>query len=223
MGRTVNSAVVLLSGGLDSTVLTARALGEFDSVLTLGINYGQRHRVELEHAARAALELGVDFKVADLSKLASLLPGSSQTDASIDVPDGHYADETMRATVVPNRNMVMLSVAAGYAIAHGAETVLYAAHAGDCAVYPDCRPVFISRLRAALEVCHYEPGVELFAPFASMTKASIVLLGVELGAPIGLTWSCYKGGVVHCGTCGTCVERREAFLLAGVADPTAYA
>ena len=127
----------------------------------------------------------------------------------------------MKSTVVPNRNMIMLSLAAARAIAVGADGVAYAAHSGDHAIYPDCRPEFADAVAAALRICHYTP-IELERPFVDMTKADIVRLGAELGVDFSKTWSCYKGGEKHCGKCGTCVERREAFRLAGVPDPTEY-
>jgi 7-cyano-7-deazaguanine synthase len=128
----------------------------------------------------------------------------------------------MRVTVVPNRNMILLAVAIGHAIASGADAVAYGAHAGDHAVYPDCRPAFAEAMAEAAGLCHYDPGVTLLRPFIDRTKADIVRLGAALGVPFALTWSCYEGGVRHCGRCGTCVERREAFTLAGVPDPTEY-
>jgi len=214
--------VVLMSGGLDSSVLAAYAKRElFCDVHGLGVNYGQRHAVELQHAAMVAAAMDIPFQVADLTSLRGLLGGSSQTDASIPVPEGHYADESMKATVVPNRNMIMLSVAAGHAIALGARAVLYAAHSGDHPIYPDCRPQFVLALAEAMALCHYEP-IQLTAPFVNRSKANIARLGRDLSVPMDLTWSCYKGGEKHCGKCGTCVERREAFQLAGVPDPTTY-
>jgi len=214
--------VVLMSGGLDSSVLAAYAKRElFCDVHGLGVNYGQRHAVELQHAAMVAAAMDIPFQVADLTSLRGLLGGSSQTDASIPVPEGHYADESMKATVVPNRNMIMLSVAAGHAIALGARAVLYAAHSGDHPIYPDCRPQFVLALAEAMALCHYEP-IQLTAPFVNRSKANIARLGRDLSVPMDLTWSCYKGGEKHCGKCGTCVERREAFQLAGVPDPTVY-
>ncbi len=217
-------AVVLLSGGLDSSVLLYDLQRRGYDVLPLAVNYGQRHGVEIFAAADVASSAARALRVADLSALRPLLAGSSQTDDDVPVPDGHYTDPSMRATVVPNRNMLLLSVATAYAVSMEAKMVAYAAHAGDHPIYPDCRPQFIARLADAIELCHYEGQTPvLHAPFAHLPKAEIVRRGAELGVLFALTWSCYKGGARHCGTCGTCVERKEAFQLAGVDDPTPYA
>lgn len=214
--------VIIYSGGLDSTVLLYDQKNQGHDIRALGINYGQRHKKELLSAMAITHELGIPFEVADLQSLREILPGSSQTDEGIEVPEGHYEEENMRATVVPNRNMIMLAVAAGHAISHGCQSVVYGAHSGDHAVYPDCRPEFIRGLAVALKLCHYEP-IHLEGPFQRLTKSEIVKLGLELKVPFEKTWSCYKGGEYHCGRCGTCVERREAFHLAGIGDPTIYA
>jgi 7-cyano-7-deazaguanine synthase len=187
----------------------------------LSIDYGQRHARELVAARKIANELAVPHLTVDLSTLRPLLGGSSQTDPSIPVPHGHYAESTMKLTVVPNRNMMMLAVATAWAVSLGARGVAYAAHAGDHAVYPDCRPSFVHAMGAAMKLCDYSE-IELVAPFITVTKAEIAAEAARLSVPIADTWSCYEGGEIHCGRCGTCVERREAFMLAGVNDPTPY-
>lgn len=214
--------VVLHSGGLDSTALLAHLLRRGDECLSLGVNYGQRHARELA-AARAVCErLGVERVEVDLSgALAGLLTGSALTDPSVALPEGHYADLSMKATVVPNRNMLLLAVAGAVAVARRADAVAYAAHSGDHAIYPDCRPEFADAVGAALNLCDWHP-VLLLRPLIGLDKAGVVRLGVDAGAPLDLTWSCYAGGERHCGRCGTCYERREAFELAGVQDPTEY-
>ena len=214
--------VLIYSGGLDSTVLLFDLLADGDSVLALSVDYGQRHRVELEHARRMAQSLGVEWQLADLSGITHLLTGSSLTSAEIAVPHGHYAEGTMKQTVVPNRNMIMLSVAAGWAIARRADRVAYAAHAGDHTIYPDCRPEFAAAVDAAFRLADWRE-IHLYCPFVTLTKTEIVSRGVQLNVDFGGTWSCYEGGPIHCGRCGTCFERREAFLRAGVPDPTRYA
>jgi 7-cyano-7-deazaguanine synthase len=138
-----------------------------------------------------------------------------------DIPDGHYEEQTMKQTVVPFRNGIMLAIAAGLAESHGAEGLVIAAHAGDHAIYPDCREPFMQAMADAMKSGTYA-GIQLLRPFIATDKTGIAALGSKLGVDYSLTWSCYKGGDTHCGTCGTCVERREAFLLAGVADPTEY-
>jgi 7-cyano-7-deazaguanine synthase len=214
--------VSLFSGGLDSTVLLFSLLDQGHDVIPLLVNYGQRHIRELEAASRICSMLGVTWQAADLRALAPLLTGSSQTSADIPVPEGHYTDLSMKATVVPNRNMLMLSCAIACAVSQQAQAVAYAAHAGDHPIYPDCRPEFIAALAQAAQLCAWEP-IQLLAPFQTMGKADIVRLGADLHVPFAETWSCYKGGTVHCGRCGTDVERREAFVLAGIPDPTEYA
>jgi 7-cyano-7-deazaguanine synthase len=218
----MRKVVCLLSGGLDSTVLATQLRNDGREVLALSIHYGQRHARELRAAARVAEELGIAWDEVEAGALNVLLGGSSLTDDSVAVPHGHYADETMKATVVPNRNMLLLAMAGALAVSAGADAIAYAAHAGDHAIYPDCRPAFMDAVRQVLALANWTP-IGLETPFADWTKAQIVQRGVELRAPLGLTYSCYEGQATHCGRCGTCVERREAFTLAGVADPTTYA
>lgn len=213
--------ILIYSGGLDSTVLLFKLLREGHEVRALGINYGQRHRKELDAATAICAKLGVEYRIADLSAIRPLLGGSSQTDDSVAVPHGHYAAETMKLTVVPNRNMIMLSVAIAWAISTKSESVIYAAHGGDHAIYPDCREEFASALNTAALLADWQQ-VRIDRPFVRDSKASIVALGQGLSVPFAETWSCYEGGAVHCGKCGTCVERREAFQLAGIIDPTIY-
>ncbi|HPD32052.1 MAG TPA: 7-cyano-7-deazaguanine synthase QueC [Phycisphaerae bacterium] len=212
--------VLIHSGGLDSTVLLYKLRAEGHEVRCLGVDYGQRHRRELDAGQAICRDVGVEYRVADLRGLRSLLAGSALTD-SIPVPSGHYTDETMKATIVPNRNMIMLSVAIGWAVSLRYDAVAYAAHAGDHTIYPDCRPVFVEAVRSVARLCDWRP-IELLAPFVGKSKADIVRIGAELGVPFERTWSCYRGGELHCGTCGTCVERREAFQKAGIADRTVY-
>lgn len=213
--------VLILSGGLDSTVLLYHALHNGWSPFCLGFDYGQRHRRELDFARVHTDLLTIPFKVISLENLGDVLAGSSQTDHAVPVPHGHYADESMKATVVPNRNMIMLSIAMAKAISWRAYTVAYGAHAGDHAIYPDCRPEFVKAMGEAGRVCNYNPVV-IYTPFLTMTKANIVEYGYKLQVPFKLTYSCYEGMESHCGLCGTCMERQEAFKLAGVIDPTDY-
>ena len=213
--------VILLSGGLDSTVLLWHLLDEGHQVSALSIDYGQRHRRELDAAAALAAERGVPYRVADLRVLGEFLAGSALTSDEIDVPHGHYNDESMKITVVPNRNMLMLSVAAAWAISSSADCIAYAAHSGDHVIYPDCRPEFVRALGQAIALADWRK-VRLETPFLKLSKGDICKRGAALGAPLAKTWSCYGGGELHCGRCGTCVERIEAFQLAQVLDPTAY-
>ncbi|MDK3017458.1 7-cyano-7-deazaguanine synthase QueC [Pseudodonghicola flavimaris] len=214
---------VVCSGGLDSVSLAHVLAAENALTRLISFDYGQRHRKELDFAAACAARLGVPHHVIDLRSVGAALTGSALTD-DLDVPDGHYAEETMRITVVPNRNAIMLTIAFGIAAAQGDDAVATAVHGGDHFIYPDCRPAFTEAFdamqRAALDGY---ADVRLSTPFVHRSKADIVTAGAQAGTPFEQTWSCYKGGEEHCGRCGTCVERREAFALAGVADPTTYA
>ena len=214
-------SVVLLSGGMDSTTAFYQALGETNVKLALSFYYGQRHKVELDYAVRLALTQHVAHKVIDITSIGEFLAGSALTDMDVEVPDGHYAKDTMKATIVPNRNMIMLSQAAGAAIGIGATQVWAAMHAGDHFIYPDCRPEFIDSMNRILPLAT-ATDIRVVTPFIDITKAEIVTIGMALGVPYAETWSCYKGGNVHCGRCGTCVERAEAFYLANEVDPTLY-
>jgi 7-cyano-7-deazaguanine synthase len=215
--------VVVCSGGLDSVTLAHVVADTRGLTRLVSFDYGQRHAKELEFAARAATRLGVPHDVIDMRGIGAVLTGSALTQDDVDVPDGHYAEDTMRITVVPNRNAIMLTVAYGIAAAHGDNAVATAVHGGDHFIYPDCRPEFTR----AFEVMqnHALDGyanVSLFTPFVDIPKADIVTIGARHHVPFADTWSCYKGGQHHCGRCGTCVERREAFEIAGVDDPTTY-
>ena len=215
--------IVVCSGGLDSVTLAYKVAAEHKLHSLISFDYGQRHKKELDYAARTARDLGVKHHIVDLTSVGALLGGSSLTSDEIDVPDGHYAQETMRITVVPNRNAIMLAVAFGAAASAGADAVATAVHGGDHFIYPDCRPDFINAFGAMQN--HALDGVKdvsLYTPFVHVSKADIALEAARLGVPIDLTWSCYKGHDTHCGRCGTCVERREALELACVKDPTVY-
>ena len=215
--------IVVCSGGLDSVTLAHKVAAENRLLGLVSFLYGQRHKKEIDFARQCAERLGVPFLPIDISHLGSLLSGSALTDA-VDVPEGHYAEETMKLTVVPNRNAIMLTIAYGIAAARGAEAVATAVHGGDHFIYPDCRPGFLTAFQAMQDLAlEGLAKITLYTPFASRSKADIVTDGDRLGVPFAKTWSCYKGDAVHCGRCGTCVERMEAFALAGVVDPTEYA
>ena len=201
MGNDSGKVLVVYSGGLDSTVLLHKLAAQSRVAGAIGFLYGQRHSKELDFAQKNCSKLNIDFYLADISALSPMFGNNSLTDRNVEVPEGRYYESNM--------------------IAVGAQAVAYAAHSGDHAIYPDCRPEFTEAMERALALCHYYP-IGLERPFVGMTKADIVRLGADLGVDFSLTWSCYKGGEKHCGKCGTCVERREAFKLAGVPDPTEY-
>ena len=217
----------VFSGGLDSTVMLGHLMSkkaEGDELVCVNFSYGSKHNVLERRAAKKIAKLyGVqvlEVKV-DLNGMgfkSSLLAGQEA------IPEGHYAEENMKSTVVPFRNGIMLSIAAGLAESIGARIITYGAHSGDHAIYPDCRPEFFKAMQAAIKLGTAE-GVSLAAPFINENKTSIVTLGKALGMDkaMGLSYSCYKGEEMHCGVCGACNERKEAFKLNGISDPTTYA
>lgn len=218
--------IAIVSGGMDSVTLAYMLRETTDNLSLVSFDYGQRHRTELRYAEECADDIGARWYLVEMDALGRLLGGSALTDSDVDVPLGHYEEESMKATVVPNRNMIMLSIATGIAVAQGAKFVSTAVHAGDHAIYPDCRPTFIDLVNQTAQIAtegFHAPGFTIDAPFVRMTKAEICQLGDSLGVDWTKTWSCYQGLNIHCGQCGTCVERKEAFEIAGVKDPTVYA
>jgi len=220
-----SKAVVLFSGGMDSTCALHKAYLDYGKVIALSILYGQRHSKEVDAADEIAGMIGVEHKILDLSHLGGVLAGSALTSPLCEVPKGHYEDASMKATVVPNRNMIFLAIAGGFAISKGYGDVVIANHAGDHVIYPDCRLEFIDEMRRAFAVCHYQP-VQIVSPFVDMTKAQLLSHCVGEGfidmETIALTWSCYEDRQFHCGLCGTCVERKEAIAEVVGEDPTPY-
>ncbi len=187
----------------------------------MSFDYGSKHNHrEIPLAAWQAARLGVRHEVIALDFVNRLF-ASDLLQSGGDIPDGHYDEENMKRTVVPFRNGIMLAIACGLAESRGAEALVIAAHGGDHAIYPDCREPFMQAMADAMRQGTYA-GVELLRPFIDCDKTEIVRRGTALGVDFAHTWSCYKGGEIHCGTCGTCVERREAFIRAGVTDPTVY-
>ena len=218
-------AIAIVSGGMDSVTLAYLLHSEGYGLHLLSIDYGQRHRKELEYARLCAQRLNAEYNVVDLSGINVLLKGSALTDNTIEVPEGHYAAPNMGITVVPNRNAIMLAVAYAAAVAENAEVVAFGAHGGDHFIYPDCRPAFTEAFDQMQKLAvegFGNPKLRLYTPFINSGKHDIAAIGTRLGVPFAETWSCYKGGEKHCGRCGTCVERKEAFQLAGVPDPTEY-
>ncbi|MCK5917049.1 MAG: 7-cyano-7-deazaguanine synthase QueC [Cocleimonas sp.] len=221
----IMKALVVCSGGLDSVTLAYKVANEGTLASLLSFNYGQRHLKELDFARQCADHLGVKHTVIDLRQVgqyltSALTPTSLQSEA---IPDGHYAESSMDVTVVPNRNAIMMTIAYGLAASQQADTVAMAVHGGDHFIYADCRPAFITAF-AAMQTLALEgiADVSLYTPFLKDDKSAIVREGSQYSVPFEQTWSCYKGLAQHCGRCGTCVERREAFHLAKVTDPTCY-
>lgn len=216
----MEKAIVTLSGGLDSTTLLYWSAKRYD-VGAVTFDYGSKHNEREQDAAKEITRiLGIRHTLIPLPFVNELFT-SDLLRSGGDIPEGHYEDLSMQSTVVPFRNGIMLSIATGLAESVGAKTVLYAAHAGDHAIYPDCRPDFLKAMAEAARTGTYL-NVEIKDPFIGLHKKDIVTLGSEMGVPFAVTYSCYKGGEHHCGKCGTCVERREAFQLAGIPDPTVY-
>lgn len=215
--------VLLFSGGIDSTVLLYELKAEGNHLACLTVDYGQRHAKEIAGARKIARMNGCQHRILDLSAIGTLLKGSrsSLVNPTMEIPEGHYEAESMKATVVPNRNMILLAAAAAWAIGERFDAVAYAAHRGDHAIYPDCRKEFAEAMDRAISLADWH-HLKVLYPFVDLRKLEIVSLGVELEVPFAMTWSCYRGGSIHCGRCGTCTERREAFALAGVDDPTEY-
>ncbi len=212
--------VVIYSGGMDSFTVLNKALQQGHEVSALSFNYGQRHVRELDVAAKVCKNLGIPHKVVDITAINGLLAGSSLTD-DIDIPEGHYEESSMKSTVVPNRNMILLSLAIGYAVSEGASAVYYGAHSGDHAIYPDCRPEFVRQMNVVSQLANYEP-IEVVAPYLDVDKNAILADGLRMALNYADTWTCYNGRDKACGKCGACVERLEAFAANGVKDPLPY-
>lgn len=213
--------LVLLSGGMDSTTALYWARREHEVVGAVSFDYGSKHNhKEIGLAAWHCGHLDVWHDIVALPFVNKLF-ASDLLKSGGEIPDGHYQEETMKRTVVPFRNGIMLAIACGIAESRGAEGLVIAAHAGDHAIYPDCRETFMQAMGQAMREGTYAQ-VELVRPFINLDKTAIARLGHDLGVDFGKTWSCYKGAELHCGLCGTCVERREAFIRAGLDDPTIY-
>ncbi|RYX82591.1 7-cyano-7-deazaguanine synthase QueC [bacterium] len=219
-------AVAIVSGGLDSVTLAHLLAHQGAQLHLLAFDYGQKHKKELDFARECATRLNAKFDIVDLSAFSRLISNSALTSSDVEVPHGHYAAPNMAITVVPNRNAILLALAYGVAVNEDAQIVATGVHGGDHFIYPDCRSGFISAFDAMEKKAtegYADPNLHLLAPFLEVDKTAIVRIGSELEVPFDRTWSCYEGGETHCGQCGTCVERREAFALAGVQDPTIYA
>ncbi len=214
--------VVIYSGGMDSYTVLHRALREGLDVHALSFDYGQRHARELEVAERVCRGLGVPHQVVDIRAIHGLIDNSALTDASRALPEGDYGEENLGATVVPNRNMILLALAIAKAVNIGAGRVDYGAHGGDHVLYPDCRPEFVEAMNAVAGIANFD-AVEIHAPFLRATKTQILAEGLDMGLDYADTWTCYRGEALACGRCGSCRERLAAFAANGVDDPIDYA
>ena len=213
--------VVLCSGGMDSVAALYDATLSYEVTAAISFHYGAKHNdSEIPFAKWHADHLGIPHITVPLAFIGEQFE-SDLLQKGGQIPKGHYEEETMKKTVVPFRNGIMLSIAGGFAESKGAHGLVIAAHSGDHAIYPDCREDFLSAMADAIRLGTYA-RVEVMRPFVTMTKTEIARRGHDLGVDFSQTWSCYVGGEVQCGECGTCVERREAFLLAGIVDPTSY-
>ena len=212
-------SLIIVSGGMDSITL----LHERKDTIALAVSfdYGSNHNArEIPFARLHCQRLGIRHVVIPLAFMQQYFK-SSLLEGADAIPDGHYADSNMKSTVVPFRNGIMLSIAVGIAESNSLRRVLIANHGGDHAIYPDCRPELITAIDAAAKAGTYV-DVAIEAPYTNISKTDIARRGKSLAIDYSETWSCYKGGQVHCGTCGTCVERKEALREAGIADPTVY-
>ena len=213
--------VVLVSGGMDSITALYEAARAHEVVAGLSFDYGSKHNhKEIPFAQWHCQKLGVPHRTIRLDFVGELFK-SDLLQSGGAIPDGHYEEQSMKRTVVPFRNGIMLSIAGGYAESIGASALVIAAHAGDHAIYPECREDFMQAMADAIRLGTYAQ-VQIIRPFIAMKKNEIARHGSDLGIDFSRTWSCYKGSDAHCGTCGTCVERKEAFALAGLSDPTVY-
>lgn len=214
------TAVVIYSGGMDSFTVLHRALADGYRVCALSFDYGQRHNKELKYAANVCEKLEIEHKIVDIRGITGLLAGSSLTD-DIEVPNASYATENMTSTVVPNRNMILLSLAIGYAVSIDADEVLYGAHSGDHDIYPDCRPEFVEAMNKVSLIANYKP-IPVRSPYLHQSKIEILADGLALGLDYAKTWTCYNGREHACGTCSACRERLNAFASVGITDPLTY-
>ena len=209
--------IIVLSGGMDSVTLLYKLVAEGKQVKAISFNYGQKHSRELEQASKTCQKLGVEHKVVDISFIKELVSHSALTSDEV-VPEGHYAAENMKRTVVPNRNMIMSSIAIGWAVNEDYDEVALGVHAGDHAIYPDCRPEFVEALRTIAKIANFKP-IEIYTPFLNIDKGDIAIEGKKLGVDYSLTHTCYNGKETPCGKCGACQERKEAFTKAKLVDP----
>ncbi|OHV11857.1 7-cyano-7-deazaguanine synthase QueC [Kushneria phosphatilytica] len=219
--NTLPRAVVIYSGGMDSLTVLHNALEAGFEVHALSFHYGQRHARELDVARKVCERLHVDHQIIDIRAIHSLIGNSALTDNDREMPRADYDEDNMQDTVVPNRNMILLSLAIGHAVNIGARVCYYGAHGGDHAIYPDCRPEFVERMNSVAAIANYEP-VEIRTPWLHADKSDILADGMRMGIDYADSWTCYIGDELACGECGSCRERLNAFAALGMTDPLAY-
>lgn len=218
--------VAIVSGGLDSVTMAHLLVSQGFEITIVSFDYGQRHRREIEFAASCAKRLFAPHHVVNLASISHLFDGSSLVRPNSSVPSGAYDEESVKSTIVPNRNAMMINIAAALAINRSYFGVAVGVHGGDHFLYPDCRPEFIASQQETLRLSNLginRHDLQLLAPFVNWTKKMIIEVGESLSVPWSETWSCYRGEDNHCGDCGTCIERKSAFLESGINDPTFYA
>ena len=221
-GAQAPSTVVIYSGGMDSYTVLHRALREGLAVHALSFDYGQRHRRELDVARQVCESLAIPHQVVDIRAIHGLIDNSALTNAALTMPQGEYDADSLHSTVVPNRNMILLSLAIAKAVNIGANRVDYGAHGGDHVLYPDCRPAFVEAMNDVAQIANFEP-VTVHAPYLASSKADILRDGLAMGLDYRYTWTCYEGQQLACGQCGSCRERLAAFAANHSVDPLDYA
>lgn len=214
-------AIVIYSGGMDSFTMLHDVRKSY-AVYALTFDYGQRHgSKELACAKKVCQQYKISHKIVDITSINQLMQNSSLINSDLDIPEKNYEQESMQSTVVPNRNMILLSIATSYALSVNADKVYYGAHSGDHEIYPDCRPEFVEALNKAIELCDWKK-ISIVAPYLYKSKADILKTGLSMGLDYSETWTCYKGREKACGKCGACKERLQAFALCNVKDFIAY-
>ena len=212
--------IVVYSGGMDSYTLINKAIQEGHEVQAISFDYGQKHKKELLFAKNFCEISRIEHEIVDITSIRNLLKGSALTD-DIAIPQGGYADNSMKLTIVPNRNMILISMAIGYAVSSNANEVWFGAHSGDHVIYPDCRPEFVEKMNALSLISDYQP-ISVKAPFIDLSKSEILSKGLEMNLDYSKTWTCYEGKDLACGLCGACNERLEAFRENNLDDPLEY-
>ena len=227
MRKQMSKCLLIYSGGMDSATLLWKLMSDGHEIETITFDYGQRHSAEID-CAQNMIEyiknhnMNIRHDIVDVKPIFVHINNSALTNPKIIVPDCHYTEDVAKITVVPNRNQILLSIAVGIAASRGINTVMYAAHSGDHCIYSDCRPEFLDSLNETTRISTLWHPVTIEAPFIHNTKADIVKIGLDLGIPYELTRSCYNAYKLSCGTCPTCIERKEAFELNNAIDPIQY-